>query len=146
MGNAYKLIGYRPKDAILKFATHIIAKIESSGGSADFDKATDVLTINGKLMISIDVARCRHVAGRGLLWTVRRRPNRPGDLIIALRTDQTGRNIIDFLLLPATNFRKGRKEFSEGNRARPRLDACRFDTLDALVHSVRRSLISMSPS
>ena len=69
MGNAYKLIEYHPKSVfnyidggisltttISKLATDIIAKVEGAGGLADFDKATDVLTINGKLAISIYVA------------------------------------------------------------------------------------------
>jgi len=116
MGNAYKLIEYHPKSVfnyidggisltttISKLATDIIAKVEGAGGLADFDKATDVLTINGKLAISIYVAGGRHVAGRGLLWTVRRGAIQPGDLIVALRMDQTNKNIIDYLLLPATN-------------------------------------------
>ena len=33
----------------MKLATEIIAKVEGAGGYADFDKTTDVLTINGRL-------------------------------------------------------------------------------------------------
>jgi hypothetical protein len=56
--------------------------------------------------------------------------------IIALRIDQTGRNILDYLLLPATKFPKERMEFSERNQAR--LGACRFDTVDDLLQSILR--------
>jgi hypothetical protein len=103
-------------------------------GSAVFDEATDTVTINSNLTISIHVARCRCDAGRGLLWSVRRRANFRGGWIIALRIDQTGRNVIDYLLIPATNFSKSRIEFSERNQAR--LNACRFENVDALVHSI----------
>jgi hypothetical protein len=78
MGNAYELIGHHPKGVfnyigggnsltttILKLATDIIAKVEGTAGSAAFNKATDVLTINGELAVLIDIARCRHVASRG---------------------------------------------------------------------------------
>jgi hypothetical protein len=159
LANAYRLIEYDPKaifDCIedgnsqgttsLKLAADIIAKVEDAGGYADFDKTTDVLTINGRLLISICFARCRRAATQGLLWTVRPRVKLPGDFIVALRIDETGRNILDYLLIPAADFPTTRMEFSEGNRARSRLDAFRFDTVDALVHSVRRSLLSMPPS
>jgi hypothetical protein len=64
MGNAYELIGYHPKGVfnyigtgnslttmILKLATDIIAKVEGTAGYVDFNKATDVLTINGELAL-----------------------------------------------------------------------------------------------
>jgi len=143
--NAYELIDYRPPEAIFndtdggttttsKMAVEIIAKLEGAGGSAVFDEATDTVTINSNLTISIYVARCRCDAGRGLLWSVRRRANFRGGWIIALRIDQTGRNVIDYLLIPATNFSKSRMEFSERNQAR--LNACRFENVDALVNSI----------
>jgi len=148
--NAYKLIEYHPTgnfnyiDArnalaatISELAIAIMAKVEAAGGSAVFDTTTDVLTVNGGLTISIDVARCRRVAGGWLRWIVRRRPNLGGDLIIAPRIDQIGKNI-DYLLLPATNFPKDRMEFSERNQ--PRLDACRFDTVDDLLQSISQLL------
>jgi hypothetical protein len=148
--NAYRLIQYHPKGnfnyiddgtsltaTIRKLANDIIAKVEAVGGSAKFDDVTDVLTINSKITISMYVARCRRTAGGWLRWTVRRRANLGGDLIIALRIEQASRNIIDYLLLPATDFPKDRMEFSEKNRVR--LDACRFDTVDALFQSIWRS-------
>ncbi len=143
--NAYELIDYRPPEAIFndtdggtttisKIAVEIIAKVEGAGGSAVFDETTDAVTINSNLTISIYVARCRCDAGRGLLWSVRRRASFRGGWIIAVRIDQTGRNVIDYLLIPATNFSKSRMEFSERNQAR--LNACRFENVDALVHSI----------
>jgi DNA invertase Pin-like site-specific DNA recombinase len=148
--NAYKQIEYHRKGffnyiqdgnsqpmTIPKLAADLVAKVEGAGGSADFDKATDELTINGKPMIAIRVARRRDAAGRGLLWTVGRPANLRCDWIVALRTDETRRNIIDFLLLPGSNFPKEKIEFAERNRTR--LDPCRFDTVEALFQSVWRS-------
>ncbi len=150
--NAYKLIKYRPKGnfkyidgaksltaVIRKLATDIIAKVEETGGSAHFDGTTDVLTVNGKLTISLYVARCRRTGDGWLRWTVRRRVNLCGDLIIAVRMDRAGRSTIDYLLLPVANFPKDRMEFSEKNQAR--LDACRFETVDDLLQSISRSLV-----
>jgi len=148
--NAYKLIEYHPTgnfnyiDAgndlaatIKKLAIAIIAKVEAAGGSAIFDTTTDVLIISGGPTLSIYVARSRRVAGGWLRWIVRRRANLGGDLIIAPRMDQVGRNI-DYLLLPAANFPKDRMEFSERNQAR--LDTCRFDTVDDLLQAISRLL------
>jgi DNA invertase Pin-like site-specific DNA recombinase len=150
--NAYRLIGYNPEGnfnyidgahslaAVLRnVATDIIDRVEAAGGSAHFDETTDVLTLNGKVMIPLYVARCRRTAGGWLRWTVRRRVSLSGDLIIAVRMDLPGGNSLDYLLLPATDFPKERMEFSERNQTR--LDACRFETVDDLLQSISRSLV-----
>jgi DNA invertase Pin-like site-specific DNA recombinase len=152
---AYKLIQYHPKGnfnyidsgnsltaTIRKLAAEIIAKVECAGGFANFDDEADILTINGKLTISMYVARCRRTSGGWLRWIVRRQTNLGGDLIIAPRIDQPSRNIIDYLLLPAKNFPKDRMEFSERNRAR--LETCRFDSIDTLFQAIWRSRDDLS--
>jgi DNA invertase Pin-like site-specific DNA recombinase len=147
--NAYKQIEYHPKskfdyidngnlliERVIRLANEIIAKVTGTGGKADFDQTIDVLTINGKLAISIFIARCRCTAGGRLRWTVRRRTNMARDLIIALRVDQTGINVMDYLLLPATKFPVDRMEFSEMNRFR--ISSCRFQTIDTLWGAIRQ--------
>jgi hypothetical protein len=150
--NAYKLIGYHQKGnfdyidgekkltgELEKLAADIIAKVQAAGGSAAFDAATGVLTINNELRISFYVARCKRIAGGWLRWIVRRRVNLRGDFIIAIRMDQANRDGIDYLLLPVAIFPKKKMEFSEKNQTR--LDACRFDTPDDLLQSISRSLV-----
>jgi DNA invertase Pin-like site-specific DNA recombinase len=147
--NAYKQIEYFPKtkfdyidngNLLIKkvgiLADEVIAKVTAAGGNAIFDPTTDVLTINGKLAISIFIARCRRTASGRLRWTVRRRTNMARDLIIALRVDQTGINVMDYLLLPATNFNVDRMEFSEINRFR--IKSWRFETASALWNAIRQ--------
>lgn len=146
---AYKQIEYHPKnkfdyidngnfliEKVVRLADDVIAKVTATGGRASFDKTTDVLTINGKLAISILIARCRRTESGRLRWTVRRRTNMARDLIIALRVDQSSINIMDYLLLSATNFPVERMEFSELNRFR--IKSCRFETIDALWHAIRQ--------
>ena len=45
--------------------------------------------------------------------------------------DLPGARVLDYLLLPVKGFPKGSVEFSYQHPAR--LDACRFETVDALV-------------
>jgi DNA invertase Pin-like site-specific DNA recombinase len=145
--NAYKQIEYHPKGVfnykdgdnslsvtIERLAFDLIARVESHGGIADFDKKTDVVTINGKTAIWICLARRRYATGRGLLWTVGRPFNLHCDLIVALRTDASRRQIIDFLLIPMSNFPKEKMEFADRNWAR--LDGSRLDTVHSLFHSI----------
>jgi DNA invertase Pin-like site-specific DNA recombinase len=147
--NAYKQIEYYPKskfdyidngnlliEKVGRLADEVIAKVTASGGKAIFDQKTDILEINGKLAISVLVARCRRTAGGRLRWTVRRRSNMARDLIIALRVDQTGINVMDYLLIPATNFPVDRMEFSDVNRFR--ITSCRFETIDLLWDAIRQ--------
>jgi hypothetical protein len=147
--NAYQQIEYYPKSKfdyidngnlliakVVKLADDVIAMVEGTGGKASFDKTTDVLTINGRLAISIFIARCRRTASGRMRWTVRRRTNMARDLIVALRVDQIGINVMDYLLLPATNFNVDRMEFSEINRFR--IKSCRFETIDALWAAIRQ--------
>jgi DNA invertase Pin-like site-specific DNA recombinase len=147
--NAYQQIEYFPKskfdyidngnlliESVNGLAEQIIAKIATAGGKATFNKTTDVLRINGKLAISMLIARCRRTASGRLRWTVRRRKNMSRALIIALRVDETGIKVMDYLLLPATDFNVDRMEFSELNRFR--IKSCRFDTVDALWSAIRQ--------
>jgi DNA invertase Pin-like site-specific DNA recombinase len=145
--NAYKQIEYYPKskfdyidngnllvEKVRMLAAELIAKETATGGEAIFDQTTDILRINGKLTISMLIARCRRTASGRLRWTVRRRTNMARDLIIALRVDQTGINVMDYLLLLATNFPVDRMEFSEINRFR--IHSCRFETIGALWSAI----------
>ncbi len=77
-----------------------------------------MLTINGKITVSVYLARCTRIRGGGLMWRVNRRRYLGGDWIIALRPDLAFRNILDYLLLPTPRFPKSKAEFSNRNPAR----------------------------
>ena len=142
--NAYKLISYRPRTnfryidrgvflaaKIKEVATDLIKLVEQGGGSAVFDEAAEIVTINGTITVSIYLARCTRIPGGGLMWRVNRRRYLAGDWIIALRPDLPCRNIIDYLLLSTSGFPKLKAEFSNRNPAR--LAACRHDSMASLL-------------
>jgi hypothetical protein len=148
--NAYQQIEYHTRGqfyyrhnetlltrTISRLAVDLVAKIEGVGGYADFDRRTDVLTVNGRYRIAMRVSRRRYATGRGLLWTIGRPKNLQCDLIVALRTDQDRRNIIDFLSVPMAGFPKEKIEFADVNRRR--IDACRSDSIDALFQLIWRT-------
>jgi len=98
--NAYKLINYRPRTnfryidrgvflaaKIKETATDLIKLVGQGGGSAVFDEAAEIVTINGAVTVSIYVARCTRIPGGGLMWRVNRRRYLKGDWIVALRPD-----------------------------------------------------------
>lgn len=78
---AYKLIGYQPKRnfkyidtrlsvnaTVTELVTEIVTRIESAGGNADFDRATDALTINNRLtflsaLLDVGALPAKHRSG-----------------------------------------------------------------------------------
>jgi hypothetical protein len=145
--NAYKLINYRPRTnfryidrgvflaaKIKEVATDLTRLVEQGGGSAVFDEAAEIVTINGAITVSIYIARCTRIPGGGLMWRVNRRRYLREDWIVALRPDLPCRNIIDYLLLPTLGFPKQKAEFSNRNPAR--LAACRYDSLESLFPTI----------
>lgn len=146
--NAYKLIRYYQRNEfrfieggttafangmIEGLADDMAARTKLLGGTTDFNAETSELVINGRLTLSIYVARCKRTERGIQRWTVARRRAMRGDLIIALRTDQTGK-IIDYLVLPVAGFPVEKMEFAESNRKR--LEGCRFDTVETLFNAI----------
>lgn len=147
---AYQLIEYKPKckfhpvdgsvvlnTHVAKFASEMISAIEREGGSASFDTARRVLTIDGKLTISIYIARCLRAEAGWLRWTVRRRINLHSKWIVALRMDLALAKVLDYLLMPVAGFPKGMVEFSYEHPTR--FNACRFESVHALVPALRQT-------
>jgi DNA invertase Pin-like site-specific DNA recombinase len=145
--NAYKLIKHRPRTnfryvdrsvflttKVRETAADLIKLVEQGNGSAVFDQAAEIITINSTITVSIYIARCMHIPGGGFMWRIYRRRYLQGDWIVALRPDLPCRKIIDFLLLPTLGFPKGRAEFSNRNPAR--LAACRYDGVAALFPKI----------
>jgi hypothetical protein len=118
-------------------ATDLIKLVKQGGGSAVFDEAAEIVTINGAITVSIYIARCTRIPGGGLMWRVNRRRYLRGDWIVALRPDLPCRNIIDYLLLPTLGFPKQKAEFSNRNPAR--LAACRHDSVASLLPTIMGS-------
>jgi DNA invertase Pin-like site-specific DNA recombinase len=157
LNKAYELITYSPKckfhpvdssvvlnTHVAKFASEMISAIELRGESASFDTVRRVLTVNGKLTISVYIARCLRAEAGWLRWAVRRRINLDSKWIVALRLDLARAKVLDYLLLPVAGFPKGIVEFSYEHPAR--LEACRFQTIHALVPAIwQRPRIVFAP-
>ena len=157
LNKAYELITYSPKckfhpvdssvvlnTHVAKFASEMISAIELRAESASFDTVRRVLTVNGKLTISVYIARCLRAEAGWLRWAVRRRINLDSKWIVALRLDLARAKVLDYLLLPVAGFPKGIVEFSYEHPAR--LEACRFQTIHALVPAIwQRPRIVFAP-
>jgi len=116
---AYKLIGFQPKpryrwvetearirSIIDEAVADIISTIERPGVKASFNHETRLLTVNGKLTVSIGSARGMS-EGDGLVrWHVRVDRHAKSDLALIIRMDASNTTIQDYFLLPAAELAK----------------------------------------
>jgi hypothetical protein len=116
-----------------------VAKIEQAGSPVFCDPETDLLTINDEFTVSLVIARCM-TTGRGALrWKVRLDNSLRPDITIAMRMEQSNRQILDYYLLPRMDFPNGRVRMSEENGLH--LDAYRTDSLDQFLQLTARTNI-----
>jgi hypothetical protein len=116
---AYKLIGFQPKPryrwaeterrigSVIDLAVaDIVLTIEKLGGNASFNHEARLLTVNGKLTVSIGSARGMS-DGDGLVrWHVRVDRHAKSDLALIIRMDAPNTTIQDYFLLPAAELTK----------------------------------------
>lgn len=124
---------------VAKLGADILAKIDSAGGSAAFDKVAGVLTINSALTVSIFVARCQRMRCGSLRWNIRRRVDPSSDLVLAVRMAEGNRNILDYYLMPTNEMPDGKIRFWK--KARAKLDPYRFGGIDDLSDPIWRALL-----
>lgn len=149
---AYTLIGYTPardyryvetnrflRSLYPGLVSDTVAKIEQAGSPVFCDPETDLLTINDEFTVSLVIARCM-TTGRGALrWKVRLDNSLRPDITIAMRMEQSNRQILDYYLLPRMDFPNGRVRMSEENGLH--LDAYRTDSLDQFLQLTARTNI-----
>lgn len=139
--NAYRLIGYDPgidfafieENRRLRkqrpdIVASVVQRITAQGGSAVWDKDTQLLHVNGELRVSIVL--CRHtttVAGASR-WLIRLDAGLKPDLTIAVRMDAANEGIRDYYVLPGLDLTWEHLRVAEANGIY--LDTYRFDTLD----------------
>ena len=95
---AYQLIGYDPGRDYQYIETNrairsmfpgvlaeTVAKIEEAGGTVQFNKSTDILTINEEFTASIIIARCLRSPTGFLRWKLRLDTGLRPDITIAIR-------------------------------------------------------------
>ncbi|WP_158670518.1 recombinase family protein [Bradyrhizobium guangdongense] len=86
---------------LLRQVETLVAQIKIRGVTARFDWQTAVLTVAGKLALSVRIARYYAGKSHAPCWLVHRRTIEPAELILALRLDkETNREIVDYFLLP----------------------------------------------
>ncbi|MBX6741515.1 MAG: recombinase family protein [Acetobacteraceae bacterium] len=141
--HVYQLVGFTPKrdyryleiNRLLRrlhpeIVTEIIAGISRVGGYVVQDPATDLLTINGELSVSVVVVRRRETAVGAGRWHIRLDAGLMSDLTVAVRMDRENRAPLDYFILPSIDMFAAKLQLAEHNEAG--LETYRFDDLGAL--------------
>lgn len=147
---AYQLIGYDPerdyryieinrrlRAAHPQFVADVISGIQTAGGRAEVDAATQLICVNDEFALSVVLARCSATVAGSLRWHVRLDAGLVPDVTIAVRMDEFNRRPQDYFLLPSLDITSEKLRLSEQNGLG--LDAYRFDTLDYLFLMSRRA-------
>lgn len=139
--NAYRLIGYDPgidfrfieenrrlRKRHPEIVASVIRQITARGGSAVWDKDTQLLNLNGELSVSIVLCRHTTTEAGSSRWLVRLDAGLKPDITIAVRMDATNEGVRDYYLLPGIDMTWEHLRVAEANGIY--LDTYRFDTLD----------------
>ena len=141
LARAYEIIGYRSDRDQERIALNkrlramhpeIIARTEAAiadvGGTVARDPKTDLLTINGEMVVSLVLARCQPQGDGPLRWRIRFDPMRyQADVTLAVRLDPENREELDYYLLPWLDL--PRQEIRLCNRTSIASEAFRFEDL-----------------
>ena len=148
---AYELIGYSTGRDYRYIETNrvlremhpgvvdkVIADVREAGGSVSCDSETDLLTINEEFSASIVIVRCQETPAGGHRWKVRLDQGLRPDITIAVRMAPDNTTVRDYYLLPWIDAGDvASLKLAPDNGIR--LDAYRFDTLDAFFDLTRRT-------
>ncbi len=143
LARAYQLIAYTPERDLAfvevnrrlrllypDLLSTIISSFEQHGGVVERDPETDLLTVNGMLVVSVVIARCHTTPADAMRWAVRFDEGLEPDLTIAVRMDAPNRAPLDYYVLPSLDVRAEHLRLKEDNGIF--LDGYRFDSLDYL--------------
>ncbi len=146
---AYALVGFSPDHDYRYLETNrklrvlhptvaqaILAGIQSVGGSATQDAATDLLIINREFTASIVIVRCFQTGAGSLRWKLRLDTALKPDITVAVRMDSLNEQAKDYYLLPRLDMHEAVLRLAEYNGLS--LDAYRFDTLDTFYRMTAR--------
>ncbi|MCA3013834.1 MAG: recombinase family protein [Myxococcaceae bacterium] len=141
LARAYQLIDYAPDRDLAFLETNqrlrqlhpeivaqVAASLEAQGGAIERDPETELITVNGMLVISVVIARCQTTLTDAMRWTVRLEEGLQPDLTIAVRMDAPNRAPLDYYVLPSLDVTSTRLRIKEDNGIF--LDGYRFDSLD----------------
>jgi len=139
---AYHLVGYTPQRNYRYLeinrglrALHrgvlseILDELRERTCQLHMDPETELISVNGELMISVVIARCYHTPGGSYRWRLRFDTGLQPDVTIAVRMDATNSAPLDYYLLPRIDIATAKLKLAEENGLA--LDGYRFETLDA---------------
>ena len=146
---AYSLVGYRPRrdyryieinQALRRMYPEVVQEIaagfESANAAVTRGEVGDLLLINGELVVSIVIIRCRQTDAGALRWNIRFDTGLEPDITVAVRMDRANQRPFDFYLFPRIDRAAADIRLAEKNGLS--LDAYRFDTLDPLYRLAER--------
>lgn len=153
---AYRLIGYSPSRDYRYIDTNralralhptvvggVIDQIQEAGGHVERDDATDLLRVNHEFSTSVVVARCHETPAGGRRWKVRLDYGLRPDITIAVRMAGDNATVQDYYLLPWIDV-GGVAPLRLAPENGVRLDAYRFETLDAFFDLTRRTHLRLA--
>jgi len=139
---AYHLVGYTPQRnyhyleinrglrALHRgVLSEILDELRERTCQLHMDPETELISVNGELMISVVIARCYHTPGGSYRWRLRFDTGLQPDVTIAVRMDATNSAPLDYYLLPRIDIATAKLKLAEENGLA--LDGYRFETLDA---------------
>ena len=138
---AYRLIGYDPgidyrfieenrrlRKRHPEIVASVVQQVTALGGTAAWDRDTQLLNLNGELRVSIVLCRHTTTAAGASRWLIRLEAGLKPDITIAVRMDATNEGARDYYLLPGIDMTWENLRVAEANAIY--LDTYRCDTLD----------------
>lgn len=124
---------------LLRQVEALVTHIRARGVTAVFEAEAAVMTVAGRLAISVRIAR--YYVGRchAPCWLVHRRTIEPAGLILALRLDkETNRDVVDYFLIPLSEMAKHVIGLTATSRSRFAVYRCPTtnDVLRAIMEKV----------
>ena len=134
----------RQSDAeLLQKASKLATRIRALGAAAVWDGEAKVMTVDGRLAISLRMARYyiapRHAPARLVhRWIIE-----PAEFILALRLDPaTNRKVTDYFLLPQSEMAKVRIDLTATPRSR--FAAYRCPTIEDALRAIMTKVAALS--
>ncbi|WP_314963889.1 recombinase family protein [Bradyrhizobium cosmicum] len=120
----------------------LVARIRARGVTAVFDAQTAVITVAGKLPISVRMARYYVGRRHAPCWLVHRRTFEAAGLILALRLDtETNRHVVDYFLLPLHEMAKHVIGLTATSRSRFAVYRC--PTMEDLLRAIMEKVAAL---
>ncbi|MEY9182363.1 recombinase family protein [Bradyrhizobium sp. USDA 313] len=129
---------------LLRQASLIATRVRALGAAAIFNESTKVLMVDGKLGISLRMARYYTAPRHAPVWLVHRRTVEPAEHLLALRLDEeTNRQVRDYFLIPLSKMAS--QVIALTTTSRSRFAAYRCATVDDVLRAVLTKVAALPP-